>query len=470
MDGTLSVRDSTIAENIGYIGGGVALVSWEGPDWTARIANCTLSGNYSIDPDGQLSAGGAIYLANSMVPVRFENVTVSHNFAGNGGAVFADGLYGGSMYFRNSIFAGNDADSYPNIDTRYGVYFNLGNNVIDGLPMIGPLGNNGGPTRTHALLTGSPAIDAGNNCVLATNGCGDQNPALVTDQRGLGRVGTVDIGAFEKQPIETIRRARFDFDGDGQTDLSVIRPVDRVWYLNRSTAGFSAVQFGLPTDRIVPADFDGDGKTDIAVFRNGTWYWLNSGSGNSLSTAHFGMAGDIPQPADFSGDGRSELAVYRSGVWYTFDLANGLVQALQFGLASDKPVVNDYDGDGRADYAVYRDGIWYILASTNGFSSVSFGLATDKPVPADYDGDGRTDPAVYRQGVWYLLQSQAGFAAVQWGVATDLPIPADYDGDGREDAAVFRDGVWYRLRSQTGYDIVSFGMSGDRPIPNAFVP
>ena len=60
-------------------------------------------------------------------------------------------------------------------------------------PGLGPLADNGGPTRTMALLPGSPAIDAGPNAAVDANG----NP-LLTDQRGLPRLvnGAVDIGAF----------------------------------------------------------------------------------------------------------------------------------------------------------------------------------------------------------------------------------------------------------------------------------
>jgi hypothetical protein len=62
-------------------------------------------------------------------------------------------------------------------------------------PLLGPLQNNGGPTFTHALLPGSPAIDAG-----------DPNftPPPLNDQRGCSfdRVfnGRIDIGSFEVQP------------------------------------------------------------------------------------------------------------------------------------------------------------------------------------------------------------------------------------------------------------------------------
>ena len=107
-------------------------------------------------------------------------------------------------------------------------------------------------------------------------------------------------------------RTRFDFDGDGRADISVFRPSDRIWYLNRSTAGFAATQFGLSTDKITPADFDGDGKTDIAVYRpsTGTWYVLNSGNG-TVSHYVFGLAEDLPTPADYDGDGKADISAFR---------------------------------------------------------------------------------------------------------------------------------------------------------------
>jgi hypothetical protein len=56
-------------------------------------------------------------------------------------------------------------------------------------PLLGSLADNGGPTLTHALLAGSPAIDAGDNAVC---------PA--TDQRGVARDAACDIGSFEYVP------------------------------------------------------------------------------------------------------------------------------------------------------------------------------------------------------------------------------------------------------------------------------
>lgn len=259
-----------------------------------------------------------------------------------------------------------------------------------------------------------------------------------------------------------------DFDGDGRSDISVFRPSDRTWYLNQSTASFSATQFGLSTDKITPADYDGDGKTDISVFRNGVWYRLNSSNG-TVGIVQFGLPDDIPVAADFTGDGQAELAVYRGGVWWSLDLTNNQINTIQFGISTDKPVVADYDGDGRADQAVYRNGEWHLNQSSQGYAVIQFGLSSDVPVFGDYDGDGKTDEAVYRDGTWYVLQSSHGFTTFQFGLATDIPAPADYDGDGKTDATVFRNGLWYLLQSTNGISIQQFGLVNDKPVPAVFL-
>lgn len=282
------------------------------------------------------------------------------------------------------------------------------------------------------------------------------------------------------QRIFAPRRTAFDFDGDGRSDISVFRPSDRVWYLLRSQAGFTATQWGLSTDVITPADYDGDLKTDIAVWRpsEGDYYVLNSFD-STLRVEHFGMAGDIPLPNDWDADSKADLTVYREGsqsyFYYLPSMGNpsGNVSFLPWGTSADKPVLGDYDGDGRTDAAVFRpsNSGWYIRRSTDGtLLGDIFGLPNDRLVPADYDGDGKTDLAVYRDGIWYLRRSSEGFLAFHYGLAGDTPVPADYDGDGRADAAVFRNGVWYRLRSTDGDDVISFGLPNDKPVPAAQLP
>jgi hypothetical protein len=273
---------------------------------------------------------------------------------------------------------------------------------------------------------------------------------------------------------QVIAKNRFDYDGDGRADVSLYRPSDGVWYILNSAGGVSYNQFGVSTDKIVPADYDGDGRTDIAVYRpeNGIWFILQSTGG--VRFVQFGTAEDYPTPADFNGDGKSEIAVYRpsSGVWFILNSETNQYSTAQFGASEDLPVAGDYDGDGKSEIAVYRpsSGIWFVF---NLYSSVKFGISTDKPVQADYDGDGRTDIAVYRpsEGSWYILGTAIGYTLTRFGLSTDLPTPTDYDGDGRADIAVYRpsEGNWYQLQSRQGFNIVRFGVNTDKPTPNAFV-
>ena len=283
------------------------------------------------------------------------------------------------------------------------------------------------------------------------------------------RSAVITIGARTLNVSQAgLSAARFDFDGDGRADISVYR--NGTWYLQQSTAGFGAAQFGLANDKLAPADYDADGKTDIAVFRDGVWYVIQS-SNAQIFSVQFGLAGDVPVPADYDGDGRAELAVFRGGTWFLYNLANSQASTVGFGLAGDKPTQADYDGDGRTDFAVFRSGVWYLQRSTLGFGAVQFGVSTDVPVTGDYDGDGKADLAVFRSGQWHILANFQNYSVANFGISTDIPATADYDGDGKTDLAVFRSGIWYVLQSTNAQAFVfQFGLSDDKPVPAAFVP
>ena len=275
-------------------------------------------------------------------------------------------------------------------------------------------------------------------------------------------------------PVHT----RYDFDGDERTDISVFRPADATWYLNRSTAGISVQHFGETGDRIVSADYDGDGRTDVAVFRPSTGLWYLLTSGGVFESFHWGEASDIPLPGDFDGDGKADIGVFRpsTGDWFVLLRAGG-VKVSVWGVQGDIPLAGDFDADGKADLAVWRpsDGNWYLNGSTSGISITTWGVASDKVVNADYDGDGRDDLAVWRPstGEWFKIASSNGdIERLIWGVAGDIPVPGDYDGDGKADIAVFRpsDAMWYMFMTFSGIATAHWGANGDIPVPAAAFP
>ena len=276
-------------------------------------------------------------------------------------------------------------------------------------------------------------------------------------------------------------RPRFDFDGDARTDVSVFRPSNGAWYLQRSSAGFTGIVFGANGDIPAPADYDGDGKTDLAVFRpsNGFWYLLNSAN-QDFTYMQFGTAGDIALPGYYDGDDRADLCVYRPGenTYYFLYTSDNSFHFLQWGQAGDVPVTGDYDGDRKTDFAVFSPstGTFYILQTSNGtVREQQFGINQDKPIAGDFDGDGKIDIAVYRPSTsgWYYLQSSDNsFRGIAWGASGDIASAGDYDGDGKWDVAVFRPstGTFYILQStNNSLRAEQFGSNGDVPIPSAYV-
>ncbi len=266
------------------------------------------------------------------------------------------------------------------------------------------------------------------------------------------------------------RKPRFDFDGDGQTDVSVYRPSDRYWYVYGSTAGPSYMQWGLSTDKLAASQYDSDGKTDIGVFRDGVWYVFSSVSGYQQSI--WGAVGDKPFFADFSGLGIESqiLRGVRSGnvAWIS---RFGSPRVLPGEQISDIPVLGDFEGDGRDEIGFFRDGVWY-----GGISdpvppwqpTMYWGIAGDIPVPGDYDGDRQTDYAVFRPstGDWWINRTSDGMIVIHFGLNGDVPVPADYDGDGEVDLAVYRNGAWWQYLSATGtVRVDNWGVAGDIPIP-----
>ena len=225
INGMLTVIDSTIRGNSSAsVGGGV----YNSLGTTADLINSTVSANVASEGAGIYNIG-TLTLTNTTLSdnstqglgggvynfgiVTLTNSTVTTNVAFQGGGAVNGGLVAISrIIVENTVIAGNIAPSSP--DCR-GSLTSLGHNLIGSNhfcsvtpvsgdlvgtpaspidPLLGPLRENGGPTSTHAILPGSPAIDAGDDA-----GC------PVTDQRGETRpvdgdgdgIAGCDMGAYE---------------------------------------------------------------------------------------------------------------------------------------------------------------------------------------------------------------------------------------------------------------------------------
>jgi len=218
-DGALVVRRSTISGNrADYSGGGIKVTGG-----TAEITNSTVSGNETFVFDG-----GGIYADAGAVELN--NTTVTTNLAaGRGGGIFSD-TSAGIVLNRNLVAGNSAADSGPEAFNSslltadgYNVFgysnvsgvtgFNPGtSDIVPGEPLPQvldhALAQNGGPTRTHALPPGSPAIDT------APSGACAAGPVAGIDQRGASRSQNgdgapgsdeCDAGAYEFDPFPVKR-------------------------------------------------------------------------------------------------------------------------------------------------------------------------------------------------------------------------------------------------------------------------
>ncbi len=253
--GTMTIEDSIIENNTADYGAGVLNGSGVGDSYLV-IVRTTLRGNvttgwggglmstgivYVVDSaayDNHADVGGSLFNDNSGSVMTVVRTTVSGSSATYGGGLFNDstgnptmiiedstvtdnaagwggggGLYArGTVYMGGTIVYGNSATSGPDcsltvISNDYNMIGDTANCTLTGAttnnrvgvdPMLDVLSDNGGPTWTHALLAGSPAIDA---MPAGTSGCradrsGDQRGVLRASGSLLGSA-SCDIGAFE---------------------------------------------------------------------------------------------------------------------------------------------------------------------------------------------------------------------------------------------------------------------------------
>jgi CSLREA domain-containing protein len=215
VSGPVVIRNSTFTNNTARIGGGIHARANR-----IDVINSTFSGNGTTEDGGGLYvAAGATGLYNVTIAYNRTNTGLSTRSTAEGAGIYRE--TGATLYFANSLIAGNsklvpngDAKPISDPDQCAGTLSSLGNNLLSDIEpghctitgpynvaalTLGTLQNNGGPTKTHALPAGSPAIDAGN-----VAGCVDGDGAAIsTDQRGFPRPfgSRCDVGAFEVSDV-----------------------------------------------------------------------------------------------------------------------------------------------------------------------------------------------------------------------------------------------------------------------------
>jgi CSLREA domain-containing protein len=254
-DTSLMITDSTIRDNTGPTqGGGIYACCGVANNTLVTLERSTVSGNSALGPGthqgfgGGIEGEGAVVLVNSTLSgnharrdgggienedvLVMRNVTIANNDAARGGGFFDDGF---GTTLANVLFAGNLV--LPSTPSNCGAslftdpFVSEGGNLsadatcaltgpgdrtsLD--PRLEPLADNGGPTFTHALGDGSPAIDGGRDATCQ-----------VVDQRGLPRpadgdsdgTAACDVGAVEREAVLDNCQNGVDDNGNGLVDCA----------------------------------------------------------------------------------------------------------------------------------------------------------------------------------------------------------------------------------------------------------
>jgi len=229
--GMVTIRESTVAENVGNLAGGIASSGTSVGDAALIAINSTIADNEAVAVQETLSPGGAMVqpsggggitqraVGGGMATAVLRNVTIADNVSEDGGGGVKAG---GSFRLANSVIDGNStlssgpdcvgsvaSDGYVVLGSAGGCSFQGASGSTDRVGgadnQLGPLADNGGPTRTVAPAATSPLVDAGD-----PDGCkgiafdSGSAPVLDRDQRGFPRPGSpggrCDIGAVELVP------------------------------------------------------------------------------------------------------------------------------------------------------------------------------------------------------------------------------------------------------------------------------
>lgn len=270
--GTLIVTNSTFSNNtLGLTGDGGGIYNNGG---TTTIANCTFSNNIANN-------GGGIY-NNTSATLNVTNCT----FSGNTGNVNGGGIYNvATLNLKNSILA----NSFGGKDC-FGTVSTASNNLIEGPtdvcslstghligqdPKLDVLTSYSGYTQVFPLLSGSPAIDAGNSTVCAAA------PVSNLDQRGSTRLKglSCDIGSFESDVVVSSNPTVTSINRDGSSPTNATS-VNFIVTFSTLVTGVDITDFSLNiiNDPLNPPGITGASITSVSTGTNIYRITVNTGT------------------------------------------------------------------------------------------------------------------------------------------------------------------------------------------------
>jgi hypothetical protein len=490
VGGTINATGSTFHNNSvgsGHSGGGISNNS-NGAS-RLNITNCTFSNNSA-------GLGGGLWSSAGIAIVT--NCTFTSNTA-NGGGGLGKNPGVGTLQIQNSIIAQNSAPSSPDLANDVtSLGYNLigtnsgatgftaglpnasndyvGTNVAPVSPQLAPLGNYGGQTQTHALLSNSLAIDHGSAAAgVTTDQTGTVRPVDIAAIAPAAGGNNSDIGAFEL--------GAFVLLGGNTTYTPALAPVGAVRMNVSTSTNFKGTFVANPITGVVritnahPAGiypvtvkaFDTIGTITTSTFTLVVQTSaITCGAPSFSSAANVGNGSNACAVAvgDFNNDGKQDLATaYNISDWVAIRFGNGAggftgstnvpvgpASHPGHGIQPDQVVIGDFNNDGNQDFATanYHTGTVSIRLGdgTGGFtgetptSEITTGTNAHALAVDDFNGDGKQDLAIANSSpgtVSILLGDGLGAFTILSNLSIFSPrsvAVGDFNSDGKQDLAI----------------------------------
>jgi len=327
--------------------------------------------------------------------------------------------------------------------------------------------------RSYNLTYGTSAVTPRSR-ITAIQEC-DRNGACLSPTTVAWQDGQAGVSASSSTAVATSDGTgvqRYDFNGDGRTDLFYSSGGAWVVALAAPTGGYAApINTGITGTTMLFGSVLGNGRAGILVNVSGTW-WYYSYNGSAFSGVSTGVAYDASSDnvlADTNGDGLPDLVTLRTDKWIYIRLNTSAgasptfsataSQAYNWGVApgGDGGIYSnptpgfssltalDFDGDGRQDIVAWKwvtvkqaDFLRYsVLLSNDTVFTKSVNYPNGDAIYgfANINGDACTD-VVFATYVLVSKCADTASSTITVGSGITPLVAMDWDGDGQTDLLV----------------------------------